>query len=54
MTIPTGFQVDHSDWDEGNYEPVVFEDTNPMAVLERCLEELRERVPVLPESIDKN
>jgi len=49
--VPCHFQVNHADWDEGYYEPCTFEDTNPMAVLERCLTGPRERVPNLPNSV---
>jgi len=46
---PAHFQVNHSEWDEGQYEAASFEDTNPMAVLEDCLEELERRVQDLPD-----
>jgi len=49
---PTHFQVNHSEWDEGYYETVSFEDTNPMAVLEDCLRELKNKVIDLPEKLD--
>ncbi|MDZ7688747.1 MAG: hypothetical protein U5J64_08520 [Halobacteriales archaeon] len=48
---PCHFQVDHADWEEGYHEPGGVEDTNPMAVIEKCLKELRERVPNLPERV---
>jgi hypothetical protein len=51
---PCHFQVDHADWDRGHHESCAFEDTNPMAVLERCLEELRERVPGLPAPVKED
>lgn len=45
------FQVDHEAWDTPHREPSSFTDPNPMAVLETCLDELRERVPLLPDSV---
>ena len=45
------FQVDHNEWSTSHREPASFSDSNPMAILETCLDELRDRVPVLPESI---
>jgi hypothetical protein len=45
------FQVDHVTWDDSYREPATFPDPNPMAVLEVCLDRLRERVPELPGSV---
>lgn len=46
---PNHFQVDSADWDESRREPCTFDDSNPMAVLESCLQTLERRVPTLPE-----
>lgn len=48
---PSHFQVDHDGWDTSYREPSSFTDPNPMAILEACLDELRERVPLLPKSV---
>lgn len=48
---PSHFQVDHDGWETSCREPSSFMDPNPMAILETCLDELRERVPLLPESV---
>lgn len=48
---PSHFQVDHEEWDTSYREPSSFIDPNPMAILERCLNELQKRVPLLPDSI---
>lgn len=47
---PSHFQVDHEAWPEPHREAAAFTDSNPMAILEACLTELRDRVPELPES----
>lgn len=47
---PSHFQVDHADWNASRRKPASFADPNPMAILETCLDELRSRLPVLPES----
>ena len=44
------FQVDHNEWSTSHREPASLSDANPMAILEACLDDLRERVPMLPES----
>lgn len=48
---PSHFQVDHERWDTSAREPSSFTDPNPMAILETCLGELRDRVPGLPDSV---
>jgi hypothetical protein len=48
---PSHFQVDHRDWAVSHRESASFTDSNPMAILETCLSELRDRVPDLPESV---
>jgi len=48
------FQVDHEAWAAPHRESASFTDSNPMAILETCLSELRDRVPDLPESIRPN
>lgn len=48
---PSHFQVDHETWPAPRREPASFSDSNPMAILETCLCELRDRVPDLPESV---
>lgn len=48
---PSHFQVDHEAWSAPHREPASFTDPNPMAILEACLDELRERVPRLPDSV---
>ena len=48
------FQVDHDAWSVPHREPATFTDSNPMAILETCLSELRGRVPDLPESAHTN
>jgi len=48
---PSHFQVDHEEWATSHREPASFTDPNPMAILEVCLDELRERVPTLPDKI---
>ncbi|WP_255192858.1 hypothetical protein [Natronobeatus ordinarius] len=48
---PNHFQVDHEGWDTSHREPAAFDDPNPMAVLERCLEELESRIPELPDGV---
>lgn len=45
---PVHFQLNHLEWEEGQYEAASFEDKNPMAVLEDCLEKLKKRVEYLP------
>lgn len=47
---PSHFQVDHDEWPDPYREAASFTDPNPMAILETCLAELRDRVPRLPES----
>ena len=47
---PSHFQVDHETWSAPHRESASFTDSNPMAILETCLSELRERVPTLPET----
>jgi len=49
---PVHFQINHSKWEDGYYETTSFEDTNPMAVLEDCLGELKNKVTELPEKHD--
>lgn len=51
---PSHFQVDHEGWETPHREAASFDDSNPMAILERCLDELRERVPTLPDSVGPN
>ena len=51
---PSHFQVDHGSWTAPHREAASFTDSNPMAILEVCLSELRERVPDLPESVRTN
>lgn len=48
---PSHFQVDHEEWAGSHREPAPFTDSNPMAILETCLDELRDRVPNLPDSV---
>jgi len=48
---PSHFQVDHEPWPAPHRESAAFTDSNPMAILESCLSELRDRVPDLPESV---
>lgn len=48
---PSHFQVDHETWAASHRESASFTDPNPMAILETCLSELRDRVPNLPESV---
>jgi len=48
---PSHFQVDHSGWSAAHRESASFTDSNPIAILETCLVELRDRVPNLPESV---
>jgi len=45
------FQVDHETWETPHRDSASFSDPNPMAILETCLNELRDRVPELPESV---
>ena len=45
------FQVDHEAWPAPHRESASFTDSNPMAILETCLTELRDRVPTLPDSV---
>lgn len=45
------FQVDCSEWDGSHRESASFRDPNAMAILETCIEELRTRVPALPDSV---
>ena len=51
---PSHFQVGHETWTTPHRESASFTDSNPMAILEMCLSELRERVPNLPESVHPN
>ena len=51
---PSHFQVDHEAWGAPHRESASFTDSNPMAILETCLSELRDRVPNLPESTRPN
>jgi hypothetical protein len=51
---PSHFQVDHEAWSAPHRESASFTDSNPMAILETCLTELRDRVPDLPESTRPN
>ena len=48
---PSHFQVDHEAWPAPHRESASFIDSNPMAILETCLTELRDRVPSLPDSV---
>lgn len=48
------FQVDHETWDTPHRESASLTDSNPMAILETCLNLLRKRVPDLPESVNSN
>lgn len=48
---PSHFQVDHDAWPAPHRESASFTDSNPMAILETCLTELRDRVPSLPDSV---
>ena len=48
---PSHFQVDHEQWETSHRESPSFTDSNPMAILETCLTELRDRVPSLPDSV---
>jgi hypothetical protein len=45
------FQVDHESWNDPYREPATFDDSNPMAIFETCLNELRNRVPDLPAAV---
>lgn len=51
---PSHFQVDYTEWEAPHRESTSFIDSNPMAILETCLSELRDRVPDLPESVRSN
>ena len=51
---PSHFQVDHETWATPHREAASFTDSNPMAILEMCLSELRDRVPSLPGSVRPN
>jgi hypothetical protein len=51
---PSHFQVDHETWGESHREPASFTDSNPMAILETCLSELRNRLPDLPDGVRSN
>jgi len=51
---PSHFQVDHEAWAASHRESAPFTDSNPMAILETCLGELRDRVPELPERVRPN
>ncbi len=48
---PSHFQVDYEAWPAPHRESASFTDSNPMAILETCLTELRDRVPSLPDSV---
>lgn len=48
---PNHFQVDHRDWETPYRTETGFEDPNPMAILDTCLDVLRRRVPDLPGSV---
>lgn len=48
---PSHFQVDHETWTTPHRESASFTDSNPMAILETCLGELRDCVPDLPASV---
>lgn len=48
---PSHFQVDHDAWPTPYRESASFTDSNPMAILETCLTELRDRLPDLPDSV---
>lgn len=48
---PSHFQVDHEAWSTSHRESASFTDSNPMAILDTCLSELRDRVVDLPESV---
>lgn len=48
------FQVNHETWTTPHREYASFTDSNPMAILETCLGELRDRVPDLPASVRPN
>jgi hypothetical protein len=48
---PSHFQVDHKEWPAPHRESASFIDSKPMAILETCLTELRDRVPSLPNSV---
>jgi len=48
---PSHFQVDHETWATSHRESASFTDSNPMAILETCLDALRDRVPELPDSV---
>lgn len=50
---PNHFQVDRESWAEAHREPCDFDDPNPMAILERCLQELGRRAPELPQSVGR-
>ena len=50
---PSHFQVDHKAWSTPHREAASFADPNPMAILETCLGELRDRVPTLPDGVDE-
>lgn len=51
---PSHFQVDHNGWSAPHRESAPFTDSNPMAILEICLNELQDRISNLPESICSN
>ena len=48
------FQVDHEAWHAPHRESASFTDSNPMAILEACVGELRDRVPDLPDGVRSN
>lgn len=48
---PSHFQVDHEAWSTSYRESASFTDSNPMAILDTCLSDLRDRVADLPESV---
>lgn len=51
---PTHFQVDHEAWASSYRESASFSDPHPMAILETCLNHLRDRVLSLPDSVRSN
>ena len=51
---PSHFQVDHETWPAPHSESASFTDSNPMAILETCFDELRDRVPGLPDDVRPN
>lgn len=51
---PSHFQVDHDEWSTPHRESASFTDSNPMAILETCLSELRDGVLDLPEGVHPN